>query len=84
MQNYPIVKICEAKHANFSQYQGLEILKLIKDKTLFMDYFSHNLRSYLIQSQKLAVALITKNSNSSKSKEFFATYLSLESIISFT
>lgn len=84
MQKYPIIKICEAKDANFSQLQGLEILKLMKDKTLFFDYFSHNLRNYLIHSQKLAIALITTNSNSSKSKEFFSTYLSLESIIYLT
>jgi hypothetical protein len=44
---------------------------------MFLDYFSHNVRSHLIKTGKLAVALVTSNVNTSKATSFFGAYISL-------
>jgi len=44
---------------------------------MFLDYFDHNIRNYLIKSEKLAVALVTSNVNTSKATSFFGAYMSL-------
>ena len=40
---------------------------------IYFDYFSHNIRNYLIKSEKLAIALITNQKNTS----FVQSYLNI-------
>lgn len=50
-------------------------------KTLYFDYFDNNIRNYLIQSKKLAIAIISSSKNTSRVNSFFESYLSLKSTI---
>lgn len=77
MQVNPHIRICQASNANYSQEQAIEVLKESMKKTMFLDYFNHNIRNHLIQSNRLAVALITSNVNTSKATSFFGAYMSL-------
>ena len=78
MQKCPHIRICEDARANYSQKQAAEVLGDIEGRTMFLDYFSHNVRNYLIESGKMAVALITNNVNTSKAASFFGAYMSLQ------
>jgi len=80
IENYPHIKVCSAKNANYTQAEAIKILQKTVKSTLFLDYFNQNVRNYLIKSKKLAVALITNNVNTTKAASFFTSYLSLESI----
>ena len=77
MQQYPHIRICQAANANYSVSDVVKILEDTSGRTMFLDYFSHNVRNYLIQSGKTAVALITNNVNTTKASSFFGAYLSL-------
>ena len=78
MQKYPHIKICQASNANYTSSHVVEILQEAGKKTIFLDYFSHNVRNYLMQSQKWAVALFTNNPNTSRSTSFFGAYMSIQ------
>ena len=77
MQKYPHIRICQAANANYSVSEVVKIIEDTSGRTMFLDYFSHNVRNYLIQSGKTAVALITNNVNTTKASSFFGAYLSL-------
>jgi hypothetical protein len=78
MRANPHVKICQARNANYTAAQAVTILEDLSARALFVDYFSHNVRNYLLQSKKLAVALITNNANTSTATSFFGAYMSLQ------
>jgi hypothetical protein len=50
-----------------------------EEKLLFFDYFSHNLRNYLIKTRKLAVILLFKNAKHPIVGSFNRLYQMLES-----
>ena len=78
MQKYPHIKICQATNANYTSNHVVDILKEADKKTIFLDYFSQNVRNYLMQSEKWAVALFTNNPNTSRSTSFFGAYMSIQ------
>jgi hypothetical protein len=79
MLKHPHIKICSSPSSNITSNKAISILKDTDKKTLYFDYFSNNLRNYLIQSQKVAVAIITTEKNTSRVNSYLQSYISLNS-----
>lgn len=59
MMNHPHIKLCKTGQSNITSQKAIEILKTTDKDPLYFDYFSNNVRNYLIKSNKIVVAILT-------------------------